>query len=81
MCRLRQARLLPQRGECERLGEQHLAELAAVHRDRGPRIERPPQALLRRLVRGAPNTARHLADGPSQSGQSTMTPNNPWRTR
>jgi len=37
----------------ERLRQEHLTELTAVHLDRRPGIERPAEPLLRRLV-GAP---------------------------
>ena len=42
---MRLAPLLPHRGQMERLGEQHLAELPAVDLNRGPRIECAPEAL------------------------------------
>ena len=63
--RTRPASLLPQRRQGEWLGEQHLTELATVHRDRGPGIERPTQPLLRHLAPGGANTACHLADRPT----------------
>ena len=52
--------LLPQGGQRERLSQQHLTELAAIHGDRRPRIECPPYALLRGLVPHSANASGHL---------------------
>src|SRR5712671_612662 len=60
-CVSRRWRSLPHRGEGERLREQDLTELAAVHRDGRPRIEGTPEALLRRLIPRRGDPARHLA--------------------
>jgi len=62
---MRLSPLVPERREAEWLGQQHLTELPAVHRDRGPRVERPTQPLLRHLAPGGANTACHLADRPT----------------
>jgi hypothetical protein len=44
------APLLPHGGKMQRLGQEHLTELPAVHLDRGPRIERAAEALLDGLI-------------------------------
>ena len=41
--------------------KQHVAELAAVHLDRGPRIERAAEALRDGLIADAADPRRHLA--------------------
>jgi hypothetical protein len=60
----RLAPILPQCREGERLGEQHLAELAARHRNRGPGIESTPEALLRQLRARDTDATCHLACWP-----------------
>ena len=52
--------LLPHRWEMQRLRQQDLAELAAVHGAGWTGIERPPQALLRDLIPGADDTCGDL---------------------
>jgi hypothetical protein len=52
--------ILPYCGEGERLGEQHRAELAAIHLDPGPRIEGAAEALLDGLSADATNPRRDL---------------------
>src|SRR5262245_2919207 len=53
--------LLPQRGEGERLDEQHLTELPALDQNGRARIERAPQTLFRRLATVLGDTTRDLA--------------------
>src|SRR5215471_11300595 len=60
-CRGSQRSLLPQRGQAERLGEEHVAELPRIHLNGGPGIERPTEALLPRLTRDGTDPARNLA--------------------
>src|SRR5439155_18076527 len=45
------------------LDQQHLAEVPAVHLDRRPRIERPPQTLLRGLTPARRDPTPHLSRG------------------
>src|SRR5207244_4305173 len=67
----RPAPLLPQRRQAERLGEQHLAELPAVHRDRRPRVEGPPEALLPDLAPRRGDASGHLP-GPTGLRQAYL---------
>ena len=63
--------LLPKRWQLQRLGEQHVAELAGIHLNRGPGIEGTSNALGHGLIANAIDARRDLP-GPGLTGQPDL---------